>query len=60
MKNIFVAIDYVSKWVKAVALPNNEGRSITTFLKKIFSIDLVPPRVIIIDGGSLFCNKLFK
>lgn len=27
-KHIFVFIDYVSKWVKAVALPNNEGNSV--------------------------------
>ena len=34
MKYILVAVDYVSKWVEAIALPNNEGKSVTTFLKK--------------------------
>ena len=32
MKYILVAVDYVSKWVEAIALANNEGMSITTFL----------------------------
>jgi len=36
---ILVAVDYVSKWVEAVALPNNEARSLVAFLTKtIFTI----------------------
>ncbi|XP_070026112.1 uncharacterized protein [Nicotiana sylvestris] len=31
---ILVAVDYVSKWVEAIALPNNEARSVMAFLKK--------------------------
>ncbi|XP_070025045.1 uncharacterized protein [Nicotiana sylvestris] len=31
---ILVAIDYVSKWVEAVAFPNNESRSVVVFPKK--------------------------
>ena len=34
MKYILMAVDYVSKWVEAIALPNNEGKSVTAFLKK--------------------------
>ncbi|XP_047258558.1 uncharacterized protein LOC124890793, partial [Capsicum annuum] len=38
MKYILVAIDYVSKWVREIALPNNEARSFITLLRKnIFS-----------------------
>ena len=38
MKYILVVVDYVSKWVEAIALANNEGKSVTAFLKKnIFS-----------------------
>ncbi|XP_070039590.1 uncharacterized protein [Nicotiana tomentosiformis] len=31
---MLVMVDYVSKWVEAVSLPNNEARSVVTFLKK--------------------------
>ncbi|XP_015169224.1 uncharacterized protein [Solanum tuberosum] len=54
-----VAVDYVSKWVKTVALPNNEGRSIVQFLKCYIFARFDTPRVIISDGGSHFCNRLF-
>lgn len=38
MKYILVAVDYVSKWVEAIGLPNNESKSVTLFLKiNIFS-----------------------
>ena len=53
MKNILVAVDYVSKWVEAVALPNNEGKSVTAFLKKNIFSRFGTPRAIISDGGSL-------
>ncbi|XP_070017258.1 uncharacterized protein [Nicotiana sylvestris] len=31
---ILVAVDYVSKWVEVVALPNNEARNVVEFLKR--------------------------
>ena len=34
MKYLLVAVDYVYKWVEAIALTNNEGKSVTTFIKK--------------------------
>ena len=34
MKYILVAVDYVSRWVEAIALANNEGKSVIAFLKK--------------------------
>ncbi|GJV03902.1 reverse transcriptase domain-containing protein [Tanacetum coccineum] len=33
---ILVAIDYVSKWAEAQALPTNDARVVITFLKKLF------------------------
>ena len=36
MKYILVAVDYVSKWVETISLVNNEGKSVTAFLKKNF------------------------
>ena len=60
MKYISVAVDYVSKSVEAIAFANNEEKCVTVFLKKnIFSL-FGTPRDIIIDGGSHFCNRMFK
>nr|XP_009768428.1 PREDICTED: uncharacterized protein LOC104219438 [Nicotiana sylvestris] len=53
------AVDYVSKWVEAIALPNNEAISVTTFLKKNIFTRFGTPRAILSDGGSHFCNKVF-
>ncbi|KAK5840005.1 hypothetical protein PVK06_008866 [Gossypium arboreum] len=36
-KYILVAIDYMSKWVEAQALPTNDARVVVHFLKKLFS-----------------------
>ena len=60
MKYILVAVDYVSKWVEAIALANNEGKSVIAFLKKNIFSRFGTPNAIISDGGSHFCNKLFK
>lgn len=54
-KCILVAVDYSSKWVEAIDLPKNEGKSVVQFLKHIFARFGIP-RVIISDGGSYFCN----
>ena len=35
---ILLAMDYVSKWVEAIATPTNDGKVVLNFLKKhIFS-----------------------
>ncbi|XP_070021501.1 uncharacterized protein [Nicotiana sylvestris] len=52
-------MDNVSKWVEAIALPNNEARCVTTFLKKNIFTRFSTPRAILSDGGSHFCNKAF-
>nr|XP_009627633.1 uncharacterized protein LOC104118148 [Nicotiana tomentosiformis] len=59
MTYILVEVDYVSKWVEAIALTNNEARSVTAFLKKNIFTWFGTPRVILSDGGSHFCNKAF-
>nr|XP_016510767.1 PREDICTED: uncharacterized protein LOC107828033 [Nicotiana tabacum] len=56
---VLVVVDYVSKWVEAIALPNNEARSVTAFLKKNIFTRFGTPRAILSDGGSHFCNKAF-
>ncbi|XP_019234954.1 PREDICTED: uncharacterized protein LOC109215360 [Nicotiana attenuata] len=59
MTYILVAVDYVSKWVEAIALPTNEARSVTAFLKKNIFTRFGTPRAILSDGDSHFCNKAF-
>ncbi|KAL5562826.1 hypothetical protein UlMin_032573 [Ulmus minor] len=58
-KFILVAVDYVSKWVEAVALPTNDSRVVIQFLKKNIFARFGTPRAIISDGRSHFCNKQF-
>ena len=60
MKYILVVVDYVTNWVEAITLANNEGKSVTAFLKKNIFSRFGTPTAIISDGGSHFCNKLFK
>ena len=60
MKYILVAVDYISKWVEAITLANNEGKSVTALLKKYILSRFVTPRAIISDGGSHFFKRLFK
>ncbi|GJV04100.1 reverse transcriptase domain-containing protein [Tanacetum coccineum] len=57
-KYILVAVDYLSKWVKAKALPTNDARVVVKFLKSLFS-RFGAPRAIISDRGTHFCNNKF-
>ncbi|GKA13810.1 reverse transcriptase domain-containing protein [Tanacetum coccineum] len=57
-KYILVAIDYLSKWVEAKALPTNDARVVCKFLKSLFA-RFGAPRAIISDRGTHFCNDQF-
>nr|GEU87450.1 reverse transcriptase domain-containing protein [Tanacetum cinerariifolium] len=57
-KYILVAIDYVSKWVEAKALPTNDARVVCKILKYLFA-RFGTPRAIISDRGTHFCNDQF-
>ncbi|XP_056859558.1 uncharacterized protein LOC130508222 [Raphanus sativus] len=59
-KYILVAVDYVSKWVEAVASPTNDSRVVLKMFKSIIFPRFGVPRVVISDGGSHFINKLFE
>ncbi|XP_025687408.2 uncharacterized protein [Arachis hypogaea] len=54
---ILVAVDYVSKWVEAIATPTNDTKTVLKFLQKHIFSRFGTPRVLISDGGTHFCNK---
>ncbi|GKB61363.1 reverse transcriptase domain-containing protein, partial [Tanacetum coccineum] len=56
---ILVAVDYVSKWAEAQALPTNDARVVITFLKKLFCRFRMP-KALISDRGTHFCNKIME
>ncbi|KAI5335638.1 hypothetical protein L3X38_025771 [Prunus dulcis] len=59
-KYILVAIDYVSKWVEAVALPTNDSEGVVKFVRQNIFTRFGTPRGIISDGGTHFCNRQFN
>ncbi|GKA12722.1 reverse transcriptase domain-containing protein [Tanacetum coccineum] len=52
------AVEYLSKWVEAKALPTNDARVVVKFLKSLFA-RFGTPRAIISDRGTHFCNDQF-
>nr|GEV85042.1 reverse transcriptase domain-containing protein [Tanacetum cinerariifolium] len=55
---ILVAVDYLSKWVEAKALPTNDACVVVKFLKSLFA-RFGTPRAIISDRVTHFCNDKF-
>ncbi|GKC60295.1 reverse transcriptase domain-containing protein [Tanacetum coccineum] len=55
-KYILVAVDYVSKWVEAQALPTNDARVVIKFLRRLFARFGVP-KAFTSDWGTNFCNS---
>ena len=54
---ILVAVDYVSKWVEAIATPTNDSKVVIRFLKKNIFTRFGMPRALLSDNGTHFCNK---
>ena len=54
---IIVAVDYVSKWVEAIAC---RTKVVVMFLRENVFGRFGTPRAIIIDGGKHFCNRVFE
>ena len=57
---ILVTVDYVSKWVEAMACHSNDAKIVVKFLhKNIFTI-FGTPRAMISDEGTHFVNNMMK
>jgi hypothetical protein len=56
---ILVAVDYVSKWVEAIATKTNDHEVVCNFIQTHIFSRFGIPRVIISDGGSHFKNFKF-
>ncbi|KAL4279835.1 hypothetical protein GQ457_03G022270 [Hibiscus cannabinus] len=54
---ILLAVDYVSKWVEAVATTHNDAKTVQRFIKKNIFTRFGTPRVIISDEGRHFDNR---
>nr|GEY51322.1 reverse transcriptase domain-containing protein [Tanacetum cinerariifolium]GEY54641.1 reverse transcriptase domain-containing protein [Tanacetum cinerariifolium] len=52
------AVDYLSKWVEAKALPTNDAQVVYKFLKSLFA-RFGTPCAIISNHGTHFCNDQF-
>ncbi|XP_058758788.1 uncharacterized protein LOC131632039 [Vicia villosa] len=57
---ILVAVDYVSKWVEAVALPTNDAKVVVKFLRENIFARFGVPRALISDEGTHFLNHLME
>ncbi|XP_015940419.1 uncharacterized protein LOC107465946 [Arachis duranensis] len=53
-KYILVVVDYVSKWVEAIATPTNDNKIVMNFLRKNIFSHFGVPRALISDRGSHF------
>ncbi|XP_058766220.1 uncharacterized protein LOC131639781 [Vicia villosa] len=57
---ILVAVDYVSKWIEAVASPTNDAQVVIKMFKNIIFPRFGVPRLVISDGGSQFISRIFE
>nr|GEV07148.1 reverse transcriptase domain-containing protein [Tanacetum cinerariifolium] len=57
-KYILVAVDYLSKWVKAKALPTNEARVVCKFLKNLFARFGTPEPLSVIEERTSAMTSL--
>ncbi|XP_058185637.1 uncharacterized protein LOC131302862 [Rhododendron vialii] len=53
------AVDYVSKWVEAIATRTNDAKVVVEFLKDNILSRFGMPRAIISDQETHFCNRVF-
>ncbi|CAN6557661.1 unnamed protein product [Malus baccata var. baccata] len=58
-ESVLSCVEYVSKWVEAIAAPTNQGSVVLKFLQGVIFPRFGIPRVILSDGGKHFINKPF-
>ena len=54
---ILIVVDYVSKWVEAVATRTNNHKVVVKFIQENIFSRFGMPRAVISDRGSHFCNR---
>ncbi|RDY06044.1 gag-pol, partial [Mucuna pruriens] len=54
---ILLAIDYVSRWVEAIATKTNDAKVVVDFLKCNIFCRFGMPKALLSDQGSHFCNR---
>nr|XP_025631036.1 uncharacterized protein LOC112723873 [Arachis hypogaea] len=54
---IFLAVDYVSKWVEAIPTRCDDANTVASFLKNNIICKFGSPRAIVSDQGIHFCNR---
>lgn len=59
-ENIVIVVDYVSKWVEALATETNDSKALLQFLMQNTFIHFGSSKAIISDGGKHFNNKQFQ
>ena len=57
---ILLAVDYVSKWVEAIACPRNDANTVVGFIQRNILSRFGALRTIISDEENHFANKLFE
>lgn len=55
-QGILVTANYVSNMVEVIALPINDSKVVSKFLRKHIFTRFGTPQAIIIDGGEYFIN----
>ena len=57
---ILLVVDYVFKWVEAIACPKNDDSIVVGFIQRNILSKFGAPRTIISDEESHFAKKVFK
>ena len=57
---ILLVVDYISKWVEAIACPRNDASTVVRFIQINILSRFGAPKTIISDKGSHFANKFLQ